>query len=302
MANAEIKCNRFSSVEQTKAYVKYRPRYSDELFKVIVDYCKETISDLNVAVDVGCGPGTSTVGFVKYFKKVIGVDASEFQVAGAPKDIPNLEFRQGFSDKLPFVESGTVDLFCSGESFHLMPQQETFAEADRVLRPGGTLALFGYHFINAVNPDIKMVLQKPIPSLCSRSGLQYLQSVNSISFNSYSGLQYLQSVNSNSFTAILGYNIYSQSIPTPSTVILGYNIYSQSILSPSTVILGYNIYSQSILSLSTVILGYNIYCQSIPSPSKVIRGYNIYSQSIPSPSKVILVYNIYNHPTVTPSP
>ena len=56
--------------------------------------------------------------------QVIGVDVSETQIACAPKDIPNAEFKVGYSDKLPFIKTGSVDLFCSGESFNLMPQKE----------------------------------------------------------------------------------------------------------------------------------------------------------------------------------
>ncbi|GFO26418.1 S-adenosyl-l-methionine-dependent methyltransferase [Plakobranchus ocellatus] len=152
----------YTDMEQSKAYSKNRHQYSDELFKTIVDYCKESIPDLNVAVDVGCGPGSSTLGFAKYFKKVIGVDISESQIACAPKDVRNVEFRVGSSDKLPFIESGSVDLFCAGASFFLMPQKETFAEADRVLRPGGTIAIFGYSSPKTDRPEINHIMENII--------------------------------------------------------------------------------------------------------------------------------------------
>ncbi|KAK3786524.1 hypothetical protein RRG08_020905, partial [Elysia crispata] len=160
MSTTVDKTKMYVSMDQSKAYSEFRPRYSDELFKTIVDYAKETNPNLNLAIDVGCGPGMSTIGFCKYFKKVMGVDVSETQVACAPKNIPNCEFKVGYSDKLPFIKSGSVDLFCSGESFNLMPHKETFAEADRVLRPGGTIALFGYDVIRAAKPEIDAVIQK----------------------------------------------------------------------------------------------------------------------------------------------
>ncbi|RUS77517.1 hypothetical protein EGW08_014729 [Elysia chlorotica] len=160
MSTTVDKTKMYVDMEQSKAYAEHRPRYTDELFKTISDYCKETVPSLNLAVDIGCGPGMSTTGFAKYFKKVIGVDVSETQIACAPKDIPNCEFKVGYSDKLPFIKSGTVDLICSGESFNLMPQKETFAEADRVLRPGGTIAIFGYDLPSSDNPEIDAVIQK----------------------------------------------------------------------------------------------------------------------------------------------
>ena len=48
----------YIDMEQSKAYAEFRPRYTDELFKTFVDYCKEINPNLNLAVDVGCKPGT----------------------------------------------------------------------------------------------------------------------------------------------------------------------------------------------------------------------------------------------------
>ncbi|GFS18678.1 trans-aconitate 2-methyltransferase [Elysia marginata] len=154
------KIKMYADLDQSKAYSEFRPRYSKELYKTIADYCRETMPDLGLAVDVGCGPGMSTLGFCKYFEKVIGIDVSETQIACAPTDVPNCEFKVGYSHQLPFIESGTADLFCSGQSFYFMPQKETLAEADRVLRPGGTVALFGYGLINARRQQINEILQK----------------------------------------------------------------------------------------------------------------------------------------------
>ncbi|KAK3755057.1 hypothetical protein RRG08_039336 [Elysia crispata] len=64
------KSKMFSGMDHSKTYAEHRPRYTDELFKTIADYCKETNPDLNLAVDVGCGPGMSTIGFAQYLKKV----------------------------------------------------------------------------------------------------------------------------------------------------------------------------------------------------------------------------------------
>ncbi|GFN83629.1 sam-dependent methyltransferase [Plakobranchus ocellatus] len=152
---------------QARNYAEYRPRYSEEIFKTMVDYCKETIPDLNLCVDVGCGSGQSTIGFAKYFKKVIGVDISASQIACAPKDVSNCTFKVSSAEKLPFVESGTVDLWCSGESFNYMPQKQTFAEADRVLKPGGTMAIFGYSVLKStekpIDDAIKAMFLKLLP-------------------------------------------------------------------------------------------------------------------------------------------
>ncbi|KAH6935848.1 hypothetical protein HPB50_010811 [Hyalomma asiaticum] len=53
------------------------------------------ISDLNIAVDVGCGPGTSTTLLAPYFKEVHGYDISEAQIteAKALNKLKNVSFR-----------------------------------------------------------------------------------------------------------------------------------------------------------------------------------------------------------------
>ena len=70
MSTSVDKTKMYVDMDQSKAYAEHRPRYTDELFKTVVDYCKETNPNLNLAVDIGCGPGMSTIGFAKYFKKV----------------------------------------------------------------------------------------------------------------------------------------------------------------------------------------------------------------------------------------
>ncbi|KAK3763338.1 hypothetical protein RRG08_021159 [Elysia crispata] len=125
-------------------YANHRHSYSEELFRLISDFCKEKLENLNLAVDVGCGPGNSTVGFTKHFKQVIGVDISESQIALAPKDIPNCQFKVGSATDLEFLPAASVDLLSCGLAFNLMPKKEFLAEADRILKPGGTLAIFGY--------------------------------------------------------------------------------------------------------------------------------------------------------------
>ncbi|GFN84082.1 related to trans-aconitate 3-methyltransferase [Plakobranchus ocellatus] len=57
----------------SRAYAQHRHCYSEELFQIISDYCRENLPDLNLAIDVGCGPGNSTVGFTKHFKQVYDV-------------------------------------------------------------------------------------------------------------------------------------------------------------------------------------------------------------------------------------
>ncbi|GFN84083.1 trans-aconitate 2-methyltransferase [Plakobranchus ocellatus] len=104
----------------SRAYAQHRHCYSEELFQIISDYCRENTQQLNLAIDVGCGPGNSTVGFTKHFKQVIGVDMSETQIAQAPKNIPNCQFKLGFATNLDFLEPCSVDLVACGLTINLI--------------------------------------------------------------------------------------------------------------------------------------------------------------------------------------
>jgi ubiquinone/menaquinone biosynthesis C-methylase UbiE len=100
-------------------------------------------------LDLGCGSGTdafcagTSVGATG---RVVGVDFTDAQVArattlGERNGIANVQFVEASIDDLPF-DDATFDVIISNGVLNLSPvKQLVFAEAARVLRPGGRLAI-----------------------------------------------------------------------------------------------------------------------------------------------------------------
>ncbi|ABI56982.1 methyltransferase domain-containing protein [Alkalilimnicola ehrlichii MLHE-1] len=102
-----------------------------------------------VVVDLGSGSGMDT--FIAALKAlpgghVIGVDMTEAQRTkashlAATARIDNVEFREGYIETPP-VRDGSADVVISNGVINLSAEKErVFAEAARLLRPGGRLAL-----------------------------------------------------------------------------------------------------------------------------------------------------------------
>ncbi|XP_018008756.1 putative methyltransferase DDB_G0268948, partial [Hyalella azteca] len=106
-------------------------------------------------IDVGCGSGQSTHCLAPHFKRVVGVDVSpaQIQIAQDAQKPSNVTYQVCEAEKLP-VEAGSVQLVNSCQACHWFNLPAFFAEADRVLVPGGVVALHGYKLPEFVNhPD-----------------------------------------------------------------------------------------------------------------------------------------------------
>jgi arsenite methyltransferase len=103
----------------------------------------QTVLDLGSGAGLDCFFAAKKVGETG---KVIGVDMTPEMIERAQSsakrlNIQNVEFRQGYLEELP-VESNIVDVIISNCVINLAPDKsKVFAEAIRVLKPGGKLAV-----------------------------------------------------------------------------------------------------------------------------------------------------------------
>ncbi|KAK3603291.1 hypothetical protein CHS0354_007620 [Potamilus streckersoni] len=138
----------FEKSSHTEAYALYRPTYPESVYDAILKYCYESSglreAELELAVDVGCGSGQSTLPLGKYFKKVIGVDISQEQIKHAPQNISNISFQVGQSEDLNFLKNDTVDLITVAQALHWMDLDKFYPEVERTLKPGGVFVAYGY--------------------------------------------------------------------------------------------------------------------------------------------------------------
>jgi ubiquinone/menaquinone biosynthesis C-methylase UbiE/biotin operon repressor len=110
-----------------------------------------------VIADLGAGEGTISQLMAQRAKRVIAVDNSEKMVEFGSElarkhGIGNLEFRLGDLEDVP-IRAGTVDVaFLSQALHHAVHPDRAIAEAWRILKPGGKIAVLDlnrHHFEEA---------------------------------------------------------------------------------------------------------------------------------------------------------
>lgn len=93
-----------------------------------------------LVLDIGCGVGAFVRRLRELSPHVYGVDIDDERVAEGAREMPNLALAVG--EHLPFSE-GTFDVVLLHEVLeHVTDDQETLREAQRVLRPDGSVVVF----------------------------------------------------------------------------------------------------------------------------------------------------------------
>ncbi len=132
-------------------YAKARPTYPGELF----DWLAARVPARGLAWDCACGNGQASRPLAKRFSRVVATDASAAQIANALPEM-NVEFRVAREEDSGLAD-GEADLVVVAQALHWLAAPRFFAEARRVLKPDGLLAVWGYELM-AVAPTLDALI------------------------------------------------------------------------------------------------------------------------------------------------
>ncbi|KAJ1730814.1 trans-aconitate methyltransferase 1 [Coemansia sp. Benny D160-2] len=135
-------------VYESTNYQDNRPSYKPSLVDAIVAFHKESNpgAQTELAVDIATGTGILARDLPRYFSKVIGTDISNdmLEKARSKGGSDRIQYVQSPAEKLSFLKDNSVDVITVATGAHWFNIPEFLAEAKRVLKPTGTLAIFGY--------------------------------------------------------------------------------------------------------------------------------------------------------------
>ena len=134
------------------AYRQYRPGYPQALFS----YLAKIVPARQCAWDCATGSGQSAVPLSGFFEQVIATDASESQIISAVP-VPGVTFRVASAEH-SLIAPSSVDLITVAQALHWFDLQAFTEEVERVLKPGGVLAVWTYNLLQ-IDTDIDTVVR-----------------------------------------------------------------------------------------------------------------------------------------------
>jgi len=138
----------FSS--QASVYASFRPTYPAALYEFIFRHLRQR----DCAWDCATGNGQVAQYLAGYFRQVYGTDISQQQLNEAVA-LPNVAYSLTPAEQTSFA-SNQFDLVTVGQALHWFNRLKFYQEVNRVTKPGGLIAVWGYGLLN-VNSAIDAV-------------------------------------------------------------------------------------------------------------------------------------------------
>ena len=124
-------------------YDRYRAAPPDMLALLLAHHSGSPCPAL--VVDLGCGTGLSSRYWADKAERVIGIEPTPdmLRQAEAMAQAANVSYRAGYSHATG-LPARCADIVCCMQALHWMEPATTFAEAARILKPGGIFAACDY--------------------------------------------------------------------------------------------------------------------------------------------------------------
>ncbi len=140
------------------AYARHRPRYPKSLFAWLADQSPGR----ERAWDCASGNGQAALGSAEHFDQVFATDFSLEQMRQGFRH-PRVHFAAAAAEAPPFPAE-SFDLITVALAVHWFDLPRFFAAVDRVLHPGGLLAVWGYAF-PGLSPRLDALIQRHLLSV-----------------------------------------------------------------------------------------------------------------------------------------
>jgi SAM-dependent methyltransferase len=132
------------------SYDRFRPRPPLTLLEMLCRYAR--VERPRLVVDLGSGTGLSARAWLGTADRAVGIEPNPAMRAVA-EPAPGVEYRQGYAHDTGLPDA-SADIVTASQSLHWMEPEPTFAEAARILRPGGVFAAYDYDWPPVVDPEV----------------------------------------------------------------------------------------------------------------------------------------------------
>lgn len=123
--------------DKSESYAKYRSSYPEEMIERIIEPFR--LQDVIQAADIGAGTGISSRLLADAGAQVTAVEPNKAMAEAAEKH-PNVSYVIAPAEATG-LESNTFDIVTSFQAFHWFHFKQSLKEFNRILKPGGKLAL-----------------------------------------------------------------------------------------------------------------------------------------------------------------
>ena len=138
----------------TEDYAAHRPGFPESFYQRINGIARIEGSR---SLDLATGPGTIALELGALGSSVVGIDISAEQIATARR----VATERNLDDEVQFrvagaedtgLDAGSFDLVTAGQCWHWFDRAAAMTEVQRVLRPGGVLAIAYYSYLTEHSP------------------------------------------------------------------------------------------------------------------------------------------------------